>query len=237
MKEKPVIALPYASAVIVAAGNSTRMGEGVNKQFLPICGTPVIARTAQAFDRSELVREVVIVARDQDMIPFWDIMKYFNIQKVKNIVTGGDTRQQSVLNGIRHLSTETAYYVVHDGARPLISPFTIDKVICDAFHHGAAAVGTKVKDTLKQVGENGFIECTPDREKIYHIQTPQVFERDLYLQAVARTMEEGGDYTDDCQMLERAGVPIFVTQGEYANIKITTKEDAALAESLLMQQE
>ena len=236
MKNEKTIELPYVSAVIVAAGSASRMG-GVNKQLLELCGVPVIARTLRAFQASELVREIIIVTKPDDIVGLWDIVRYFGIDKVKSIISGGSTRQKSVFKGILETSPESAYFAVHDGARPLIKPKTIDRVICDAFNHGAAAAGVKVKDTVKQVNENGMISATLDRNFLYNIQTPQVFEKNIYIMAMNRAQREGVDYTDDCQLIENMGAPVYVTESEYSNIKITTKEDVKMAERLLEQED
>lgn len=222
---------PPVTAVVAAAGSSTRMG--VPKQFLPLGGIPVIARTLLALDAAQLVDEIVLVAREEDMLQLYDICKTFEIAKASSILKGGATRQQSVARGIAAAKKGTAFFAVHDGARPLVRPETVDRVIEAAFACGAATAAVRVKDTVKISDEKGFITATPDRRFLWNVQTPQVFERRLYLTALARAQAEGEDYTDDCQLVEHTGHPVRLVEADYGNIKITTPEDVAFAEGLL----
>lgn len=224
--ERPVVA-----AVVVAAGSSTRMG--APKQLIPLRGVPAIARTLMAFEAAALIDEIVIVTRSEDMLPIYDICKAFEITRVTKILCGGATRQQSVFRGIVSVHDATQYFAVHDGARPLVSPAVIDRVVDAAFQTGAATAAVRVKDTVKVADERGFIRGTPDRRLLWNVQTPQVFERRLYVEAMERARAEGHDYTDDCQLVERTGHPVLLCEGDYANIKLTTPEDVAYAESLL----
>lgn len=221
----------FVSAVIVSAGNSTRMG-GINKQFLEIDGMPVIARSIKAFQDNSKIDEIVIVTRSQDIEKVRELVKKYNYSKVDKIVCGGDTRQESVLNGLKCISTESDLIAIHDGARPLVSNEVITETIITAKEYGAAATGVKVKDTVKQVDDNNNIVATPDRAYLRFIQTPQIFDKSLYLDAV-NSVENSKDFTDDCMLIEAYGKTVKFVDGDYENIKITTPEDVELAESYL----
>ncbi len=219
------------SAVIVSAGNSTRMG-GVNKQFLELDGAPVIVNTITAFQKSKIIDEIVIVTRESDIDDMIKLIEKYEFYKISNVVAGGETRQLSVYKGVTSTSNEADLVAVHDGARPLVTVDLIDKTIKAAAEYGAAATGVKVKDTVKTVDENDNIIDTPDRAYMRFIHTPQVFNKKLYLDAV-NTVENSKDFTDDCMLIEAYGKTVKFVDGDYENIKITTPEDVALAESYL----
>lgn len=219
------------SAVIVSAGNSTRMG-GVNKQFLELDGAPVIANTITAFQKSSIIDEIIIVTRECDIEKVSKLVEKFEFTKVTNIVAGGETRQLSVYNGVASTSNIADLVVIHDGARPLITNRAITETIKSAAEFGAAATGVKVKDTVKVVDDNDNIIDTPDRTYMRFIQTPQVFNKKLYLDAV-NSVEDSKNFTDDCKLLEAYGKTVKFVDGDYENIKITTPEDIELAESYL----
>ncbi|MCM1362156.1 MAG: 2-C-methyl-D-erythritol 4-phosphate cytidylyltransferase, partial [Clostridiales bacterium] len=154
------------------------------------------------------------------------------ITKLAACTTGGSTRQESVINGVRCISKETELIAVHDGARPLVKPEHIEKVIRDAVIFGGATLGVPVKDTIKTV-EDGLITDTPPRKFLYITQTPQIFRKKLYFEGIDFALEHGLDFTDDCQLVEAVGGKIAMTTGDYTNIKITTPEDIKIAEVLL----
>ena len=221
------------SAVIVCAGNSTRMG-GVNKILLPLGGRKVIGVTMQAFQQCESITEIIIVAREDDIPAIQEEAKAAGITKLSACTTGGATRQESVINGIRKISKEAELIAVHDGARPLVKPEHIEKVIKDASVFGGATLGVPVKDTIKNV-DGGLIVDTPPRSSLYITQTPQIFKRNLYFEGIDFALEHSLDFTDDCQLVEAIGGKVAMTVGDYTNIKITTPEDIAIAEVLLKQ--
>lgn len=221
----------YVSAVIVSAGNSTRMG-GINKQFLCIDNIPVVVRTISVFENTDEIDEIIVVTRESDIQDIKNVIKEYGFKKVSDVVVGGSTRQLSVYNGVINTSSNADFIAIHDGARPLVT----EKVICDTLHKAvefdAAASGVKVKDTVKQVNDNNDIVATPDREYLRFIQTPQIFSKSLYLDAV-NTVENSKDFTDDCMLIEAYGKTVKFVDGDYENIKITTPEDVELAESYL----
>lgn len=220
------------SVIIVCAGNSTRMG-GVNKILLPLGNSCVIGHTMKAFENSESVAEIIIVARECDHEKIKEVAKKENITKFAGITTGGEVRQESVKNGLKLISKDTDIIAVHDGARPLVSPENIEKTIKDARVFGGSTLGVRVKDTIKVV-EDDLIVDTPYRPSLFICQTPQVFKRKIYFDAVAFASEHNiENLTDDCQLAEAIGQKIFMTEGDYKNIKITTPEDIKIAEVLL----
>lgn len=221
----------YTTAVIVAAGDSTRMGYKMSKQLIPLCGRPAIEYTLRAFQDCDMIDEIDIVTRPQDINDVAHIA--FQFKKVMGIISGGADRAESVRKGIRNTSKKTTHFVIHDGARVLITPDEICRVLNVAFETGAATLGTPVIDTIKVVGEEGDIVSTPDRSMLWAVQTPQVFERDLYLRAIQNAVASDLSVTDDCKLIEALGVPVRVVRGEYTNIKLTTPSDIVIAEALL----
>jgi 2-C-methyl-D-erythritol 4-phosphate cytidylyltransferase len=220
-----------ASAVIVAAGSSSRMC-GISKQLAALDDMPVIAHSIKAFQAANHIRDIVLVSRPDDVKQFLNICRKYNFHKVRFILTGGETRQQSVFNGVR-LIKDSAYFAIHDGARPLVRPDTIDKVVEYARLYGAATAAVPSKDTVKISDENSFVKDTPDRQFVWCIQTPQVFERKLYLNAIESNNVNESYFTDDCQLIEHFGHRVFLVKSEYSNIKITTPEDITIAECML----
>ncbi len=228
-------AKPFVTAVIVAAGNSTRMG-GVNKQFLLIDGVPVLIRTLLAFSQSDMIDEIIVAAREEDIPKMFAMIKEYKVLKVTDIVKGGKTRQESVFNAIRRSSPLSEYFAIHDGARPLVTEKIIEVTVREAFSTGAAATGVRVKDTVKVVNESGFITATPDRNYLWAVHTPQVFERRLYLSAIDNVLNSEM-FTDDCKLLEEYGAEVKMVEGSYENIKITTPEDTDIAQAILYRRE
>lgn len=214
-------------AVIVAAGNSTRMGTGQSKVLQLICGKPAIWYSLVAFAACSCVREVVIVCREEDRAAFSAVASPFS-SLVVSVVPGGKERQDSVQRGAEALSDEVEVLVIHDGARPMVTPQLIECVCADAARYGAATAAVPSKDTCK-LGVD-FVEETPPRDRLYAVQTPQAFQKELYFAALAQAKKQGKAYTDDCQLVEAAGGKVRLTPGDYRNIKLTTPEDLAVAE-------
>lgn len=208
------------------------MGLETGKQFLEICGVPVIARTLSAFELSRRISRVIVVARDIEIMAVADTIREFGFEKVEKIVRGGETRQQSAALGLA-AAGQTDLIAVHDGARPLVTPLCIDRVVETAYESKAAAAAVRLKDTIKVADENGIVLSTPDRSNLWAVQTPQVFETQLYIEAHRLAKEAGADYTDDCQLVEAMGRKVRLVEGEYTNLKITTQSDLTLAEAVL----
>lgn len=221
----------HVAAVIVAAGSSTRMG--MPKMLLPLNGKPVIVHTLLAFQNCTAIDEIVLVTRAEDVDLMRELAANNGIGKLTSVVPGGDSRQYSVANGVRVCRADTAYFAIHDGARPLVSVACIESVIRAAQRDGAAAAAVRVKDTIKVADADGFIQDTPDRETLWSVQTPQTFERGVYLRAIEHMEATGLQVTDDCRMVEAIGYPVRLVEGEYTNLKITTPEDICTAEGWL----
>ncbi len=228
-RARKVLPTQYCGAVIVAAGSASRMG-GIDKVMAPLGGEPMILRTVRAFEDCEAVKEIVIVTRKDLIGPIAEICSGFT--KIRSVVQGGSSRQESVKLGLLALSKEVRLAAVHDGARPLVSGELIDKVIRAAHSYGAAAPAIPVKDTIK-VFEGGFIAATPDRSTLRAVQTPQVMDRDLLLGALEKAEQEGTALTDDCSAVEHIGMRVRLVEGEERNLKVTTPLDLKIAELLL----
>ncbi len=220
-----------ACAMILAAGTSSRMG--FNKQLAGVGAVPVVIRTALAFEASERIGGILLVTRGEDIPEIGRLARDFGLTKLLAVVSGGETRQQSAMRGVREIDPERFPWVaVQDGARPLVTPDLIDRVLLDAGRFGAAIAGVPVKDTIKRVDGDGRILETLDRAALWQVQTPQAFRTADYRQALAEAARLQLDFTDDSQLYERLGLPVHMTMGAYTNLKLTTPEDFALAEAL-----
>lgn len=211
-----------ASLILACGGKSTRMGH--NKLLMDICGKPCILRTCEAFCKCPEIKNIIIAAPE----PLWDTYRAVlkSLPLPVTFVSGGETRQQSVMNAV--LDSREDIIVIHDGARPLITPEVIRRSVAEAAEYGSSVVCVPTKDTIRY--SDGHKSYCPERSKLYSVQTPQSFKRTLYLEAASKA---NGDFTDDAQLLEAAGITPHITIGEYSNIKITTAEDISMAQSLL----
>lgn len=199
-----------------------------SKLLLKINGETVLQRSVNAFLNISDVDEVIVVAREKDIPAFSDILTDERV----SFVIGGDTRQQSVMNAVDMID-DCELIIIHDGARPLIKSVDIENTIRAAKENKAAAVGVFVKDTVKVVDKNGFVVSTPDRSTLFAVQTPQIFDFELYKNVAKNAREKGLDFTDDCQLVECFNKKVKTVAGSYSNIKITTPDDIVLAENLL----
>ena len=222
-------------AVIVAAGKSTRMGGGTSKVLENLGGKPVLLYSFMTLAQSPWVGELCVVCREDDL----DQVRALLVGKTRKpvaVVPGGQERQDSVLQGVEALSPELPYLLIHDGARPFVTPEMVEAVCKDAVTYGAATAAVPSKDTCKLSDGQGFVESTPPRERLMAIQTPQAFEREMYLYALRKAQSAGVSYTDDCQLIEAAGGRVRLTLGDYKNIKLTTPEDRVTARAYLGEQ-
>lgn len=232
-KKKP--ALPAVCAVIVAAGSSRRMG-GENKLLLPLDDAPVLAHTLSAFEKCAAIRDIVLVCREQDILPYSDLARAFGISKLRTVTRGGDSRTASVLAGITAAPEDTGLVAVHDGARPLVSEAVITEAVYAAAEYGAAAPVVPVKDSIKRI-QDGNIAADVPRDTLAAVQTPQVFDRALLTRALETAARDNRSFTDDCAAVEATGQAVRATHGSYENIKITTPEDILVAEAFLHREE
>lgn len=217
-------------AVITAAGKGSRMGMEQNKQYAEILGKPVLARTIQAFEDCGAVDGIIITAVEAEIdYCKLNIIEKYGFGKVKAVVAGGETRQQSVFNGLENVSADCGIVLIHDGARPFIDDVSIRACIGAAAECGAAIAAVPVKDTIKRADASGFVDETIDRRSLWSIQTPQAFRCQLIVEAHGRAREEGFDGTDDAILVERLGLKVRLVMSSYYNIKITTREDMAIA--------
>jgi len=223
---------PWVSAIVAAAGASARM-EGIDKQRAVVGGLPVVVRSIEALSGSAYISEIILVCPGGHIHDYYAIVRDYGLSLVSSVAGGAASRQESVFAGVAACGKEARYFLIHDGARPLVTPELVDSCVEAAFEDGAAAVGTIPKDTVKQLGPGGWITGTLQRENLALIQTPQVFEAELYRSAMALARREGQVYTDDCQLVERTGKKIRLVPGSYENIKVTTQEDIALAGAIL----
>lgn len=222
------------TAVIVSGGSGRRMGADINKVLLPVNGYEAIYYTIKAFEETEEVDEIVLVTKESEKEIFLRLADKYGFSKVKEIVTGGDTRQKSVKQGICAASGDIV--CIHDGARALVTHKIIQRAIADCIEYGAAAAGVICKDTLKSV-RDGFITGTIDRETTYQIQTPQVFFKDELLQAHEIAENANICATDDCMLMENIGKEIRISKSSYDNLKLTTPDDIEIAGKILKKRE
>ncbi len=226
---RKLLKLKYCGAVIVSAGNASRMG-GIDKVMAPIGGEPMIVRTVRQFQNCDAIREIVVVTRPDLIVPIMDLCHDFS--KLKAVVVGGDSRDASVSLGLNTLSEKCKLVAVHDGARPFAGWQLIDRVVRAAHTYGAAAPAIPVKDTIKVVS-GGLVKTTPDRSTLRAVQTPQVFDFALLRGALKKAKQDGLAITDDCSAVEHMGMSVKIVEGDERNIKITTPLDLNLAEMIL----
>ena len=226
---RKVLPLKYCGAVIVAAGTASRMG-GIDKVMAELEGEPMILRTVRTFQTCDAISEIVIVTREDLILPIMHLC--VGLEKVKAVVAGGSSRQESVERGLNALSNKVKLVAVQDGARPLITHAVIDRTVRAAHSYGAAAPAIPVKDTIKVV-TGGVVKETPDRKSLQAVQTPQVFDLAILKGALKKAKEDNAEVTDDCSAVERLGMSIKMVEGDERNIKVTTPMDLAIAKLLL----
>lgn len=221
--------LKRCGVVIVAAGSASRMG-GIDKVMAALGGEPMIARTVRAFQQCGAIADIVIVTRPDLIRPISALCA--QMDKVRMVVAGGQSRQESVALGLNALPKGVELAAVHDGARPLITDAVIDRTVRAANSYGAAAPAVPVKDTIKVV-RGGLVTDTPDRASLQAVQTPQVFDFDLLRGALKKAAEDAAAVTDDCSAVERLGMAVKIVEGDERNLKVTTPMDLKIAEMLL----
>jgi 2-C-methyl-D-erythritol 4-phosphate cytidylyltransferase len=221
------------SAIIVAAGDSRRMG--FDKLFAAIAGKPVIAHTIRAFERAISVDGIIVVAREDRHDEIKTIVRDENFKKVKSIIPGGKRRQDSVRAGLDHLESVMRYVAVHDAARPLVTPQQIDRVFEQCRIHGAAALAEPINDTLKRADADLLVTDSVDRQELYAMQTPQIFERQLIAEAYRAVYTKNVSVTDEVSAVERLGRKVALVLNDDFNFKITYPRHLPLAEFVLTQ--
>lgn len=225
----------YCSAVIVAAGSSSRM-KGEDKLLLDLCGKPVIFHTIRLFQNCPLVNEIVVVTRNDLQGYIRSLCAAHSFDKVQSVVEGGSSRVHSVMRGMDQVSNKSGLVAIHDGARPLVTAELIEHTIQKAAEYHAAAPAIPVKDTIK-IADGRIVTQTPNRSTLFAVQTPQVFDYDLLRGALQKALDENLPITDDCSAVEAMGMSVYLTDGSEENIKITTPMDMLLAEAIYKRRE
>lgn len=222
------------TAIVLAAGSGRRMNSAVHKQYLELAGKPVIYYALKAFGESGVTDIVLVTGRGETEYCRHGIVEKYGLRGISSIAEGGKERYHSVYEGLK-AAAGSDYVLIHDGARPLVTPDLIRRCIEEVRHCQACVAAMPVKDTIKIVGEDGFAKGTPDRKLLWQMQTPQAFLYPLILDAYEKVLSEGAEgITDDAMVLERAaGRQVKIIEGSYRNIKITTPEDLLIAEAYL----
>lgn len=223
------------TAIIVAAGKSERMGAGADKAFLNLGPKPVVAYSLLAFERSADIDQIILVVRKDQQVAAKAVAKMFGISKLAKIVPGGARRQDSVMNGLKELDSDARIVVVHDGARPCVTPDTIAEVVKLAKRSDAAVVGRRIWDTVKRVEKGTSVSATEDRTKLWAVQTPQAFKVQLLKRAYEALEAEKKDVTDDAQAVELIGGSVKIYETNKPNLKITTVEDLQIAAAVVLK--
>ncbi len=222
------------TALIPAAGQGRRMKSYLNKQFILLKGMPIIVHTLRVFQDAGVISDIVLVcASGEEEYYRQEILLNYEILKPTVVVAGGSERQDSVYCGLKAINESSDFVMIHDGARPLLTADLINRLAEEVKVTGAVVAGVPVKDTIKRTDAGGIITDTLTREKLWSIQTPQVFRLDLIKQAHEQAKAAEFLGTDDAALVERLGVPVKVIPGSYENIKITTPEDIVVAEAIL----
>lgn len=226
-------------AVVPAAGVGKRMGMTVKKQFIRLKGREILVRTLEALADVPAIEGILVMVSREDMDVCQTLLQKYHIEKVKKVLLGGNTRQESVFKGLSALPKDCTLVVIHDGARPLVTREQIESTIETAKKYGGALLAVPVKDTVKIADAKGFVEDTPARAQLWNAQTPQTFRYPDILEGHRHAVVMG-DYTctDDSQVVERyLDLPVKIVQGSYDNIKITTPEDLSVGERILEERE
>ena len=227
---------PKLAALILAGGSGTRLGADIPKQHIEICGKSVVCRTLLAFSECPYVDEIIIAAKKDDFDIYRELIKKYDLKKVKAVTVGGADRQESALRAFLKISDDTKFVAVHDAARCLVTPEQIRDVAVEAFSCGAAIAACKAKDTVK-IADKNTIKETPERENVWLASTPQIMRVDMYRACIYTAKKDGYKGTDDASLAERLGFPVRVVDVGYENIKITTKIDLITAQAVIQERE
>lgn len=230
-RKKKAPARPLCGAVIAAAGSSSRMGE--DKLFLPLGEEPVLVHTLRAFQTAPEIAEIVVVTRQELIVPVAQLCRDNGMDKVSKVIAGGQRRTESVRLGVLELTSDPELIAVHDGARPFVTGEIIRDTVAAAKQYGAAAPAVPLTDTVKELDGGGLAVRTVDRDSLRAVQTPQVFQEGLIRAALQKALDDGAELTDDCAAVERLGMKVMLTPGSAENIKLTTPADLVYARAIL----
>jgi 2-C-methyl-D-erythritol 4-phosphate cytidylyltransferase len=217
------------TAIIVAAGKSERMGVSTDKAFLSLGSKPIVAWSLLAFQTCIDIDSIILVIRKDQVLAAKSVVHMFGISKLLTIVAGGGKRQDSVMAGMEAMDPDTRLVVVHDGARPCVTPALISETVKYAKRHGCAIAASRIWDTVKYVEKGNTVDRTLDRTKLFAVQTPQAFTADLLKRAYKAVVEQKATVTDEAGAVELLGEPVRLVEWPHPNIKITTVEDMPLA--------
>ena len=219
-------------AIILGGGSGRRMKSDLNKIFLPLRGVPAIVRAIAPF--TGFCAGAVVVAAADEVEDMKAILAKYGLGRfVRAVVPGGSERQYSVYNGLKALPEDAEYVLIHDGARALVTEQVIRRTLESVEQHGSGVAAIPVVDTIKRAAADGLVQETPDRASLYAIQTPQSFRMDVIMAAHEKAREDGFLGTDDASLLEHAGMPVYLSEGDRENLKLTTPTDLELAEVIL----
>lgn len=233
------------SAIVLAGGKGSRMNTDIQKQYLLLCGKPVLYYALQAFQHSSVDEIILVVGNgrikniSEEEYCKKELVDQYHFNKVKHIVIGGSERYDSVMNGLKAIQNKANYVLIHDGARPCITVELIERCIQDMVYYKACVAAVPVKDTIKVVDSKDYAVSTPDRNTLWQIQTPQCFEYNLIQKAYHNMTidKQKSNITDDAMVVEKySGNKVKMTHSSYKNIKITTPEDLKIAEIFLFSQ-
>ena len=223
-------------AIIPAGGSGKRLGSEIAKQYLSLQSLPVLVHTLLVFQKSDLINEIVLVVPADDLAFVRDrIVHQYELRKVSTVVAGGRERQDSVRNGFSAITKACDVVIIHDGVRPFVTQDMIARVAKAAVEDGAAAIGVRAKDTIKEATAENVVTATLPRSNLWQTQTPQAFQYDLLRRAFTQAGDDGYYGTDDASLVERTGTKVRMVAGSYENIKITTPEDLIVAEALMKE--
>jgi 2-C-methyl-D-erythritol 4-phosphate cytidylyltransferase len=227
----------YVTAILLAAGKGLRLKSKISKPLIKIDSQPLIVYSLNTLGKHPYIKDIIVVANPRNLQELRKTIKQFRIDKIKDVVLGGEVRRASVANGLRAIDNHTDLVLIHDAVRPFIDKEMVSSVIKTAKSYGAAIVGVPVKATIKKVTRHTshvtrqfMVEETIDRNGLWEIQTPQVFRKGLILKAYDKFGDI--DVTDDAMLVERLGAKVSVVKGSYNNIKITTPEDLIIAQAI-----
>ena len=215
------------TGIILVAGNSTRYGQGRNKNLEIVNGKPVLSYSLNIYNKNKYIDNIMIAVKENEIDKVHEIIEKEKINKDIKIIIGGSTRKESVYNCIS--KTDASIVIIHDGARPMIKEEYVNKCIESMDKFNGVTIGVKSKDTIKITDDNNIVECTTKRANTWIIQTPQCFDRNILLAMHEKYKNE--DATDDCGLLEKDGYQVKIIEGDYTNIKITTYEDIDIVKS------
>jgi len=221
----------YVTAIVLAAGRGVRFKSKISKPLSEIRAKPVIIHCLSAFSRHPYIRDIVVVVNPSNIKKITGKIKQYRIAKIRQIVLGGRQRQDSVYCGLKAINPRAELVLIHDGVRPFVDKRTISLTVKEAVKSGAAIAGVPVKATIKKVNAKGAVKETVSRDGLWEIQTPQVFKKDLILEAYRKFGNT--NVTDDASLVEKLGAPVKMVMGSYFNIKVTTPEDIAFAEAII----